>query len=179
MIKEKHTMTSPKTNLNVEYSKITKQYRKELLIRRNSGKNVIQNYIKKIQGLFCIKENSIRLLTLYESDNIYFNRDYNKKYNIIRKSTYLLSDFDIFYKDLIERLEGKDWTIFIDYDWKICGALVLTEKADVNLKFGLGKNQINNEIHFVSTDQKQRILLDYTKSDNENIIEYIVYDSDD
>lgn len=176
-------MTNPKISLNVEPSEITTQYRKELLMRRSSGKHTMPTYIKKITSLLNIKEHDIKLLSLFGSDNIFFNKDYNKEYNkeynIIREKTYSLSEYSKLYQILIEVLEEKDFYVFVDDDWKNCGALILTERYKLNLDFGLENYEINNEIHFISTDQKVRLLLDYTSSGDKSFIEYISYESND
>lgn len=164
-----------KINMGVETDKVSTQYKKELLIRRAHGVNILSSYLKKISSVFKINESQIELLSLFNSDNIFFNKEYNKNYLIVEKKEFFLINNDFPYSFLKKELFRKSFFVFMDDDWKYCGAFLLPDDFDFYLRFGSETDQIGEEISIISSDQNLRILLDYTKERDNIFLEYTLY----
>lgn len=94
-----------------------KEYRRELLFRRNKGKLIFDRYTTKISSLFLIDISTINFLSLEESDKIRkspFN--YLQMKSVVEMSEPLMSKLTKELKKL-----GGAYYVFIDDDWEYCG----------------------------------------------------------
>jgi hypothetical protein len=148
------------------------KYRKELLIRKNRCREFHGKYIKKINDLLFIDIESIKFLSLEESDNI---RKTICGYKVSTKKYDASNENNLKY--LIQNLkENKgSYYIFIDHDWEYCGCFQINSLGILREDFTFS-NYITDDIVFIEDTFFSKLILDYYEMDNQFFIDYEIYE---
>ncbi|MDR1091988.1 MAG: hypothetical protein LBL79_13010, partial [Prevotella sp.] len=134
---------------------------RELLFRKAQCKIYQKDYIEKIHSIYRVDASQITFLSLEISDMVYTSVN---KYN----SNILQDDKNQKYEsiDLIRLLGNSiEWLgfnhyIFIDDDWRYCGAFVALINYSINKNFRF-LDKIMNDIVLISNDEKRLFSVDY------------------
>ncbi|MFK8256633.1 hypothetical protein ACFL9S_02485 [Erwinia sp. AnSW2-5] len=142
------------------------QYKKELLYRKANGKMVFESYLSKINSLVCCNVDALNLLSLEFTDDVLKKSLMNERRSIKNKiENKLLSEFF----DKIKKYDS-GFFVFIDDDWKYCGAFLISSLNSLRDDFSFGDNVLNNVL-LISDDFSIYIDLDYYEMMGENYID--------
>lgn len=147
------------------------QYKRDLIYRRGNGKSVLNGYKEKITSLFLIDVEQLSFLSLEETDDVILKKP-KERYEV---SKVRVSPDDT-KKILGEIMESKgEYYVFIDDDWKYCGAFLIESLMFLRDDFRFGE-KVNNNIFFISRDLKSLLDLDYSEDKGKFYIEKITFE---
>jgi hypothetical protein len=148
------------------------KYQKELLYRKVKCKAIKNMYLKKIHSLLEIGDENIILTGISEADLLIERFNSINLENI--KHKYRVNASDVY--SILEKFKKNDnpFFIFIDDDWRCCGALVVPSLSIIKNTFFFG-DLVSNDLMFISTDLTHRVNLDYYEMDENFYIDVTEY----
>lgn len=147
------------------------QYKRDLIYRRGNGKSVLNGYKEKITSLFLIDAEKISFLSLEETDDVILKKP--KERHEVSKVRFFPNDTNKILSEI--RVSEGGYYVFIDDDWRYCGAFFIHSLIFLRDDFRFGE-KINNNIFFISRDLKSLIDLDYSEDNGEFYIEKITFE---
>lgn len=141
--------------------------RRELLFRKNKGKQLLDDYRKKIDSFIHTDKLWLDLLSLEESDGI-------RKAVLGKKRKGQLADCDV--EDLHQiienlRCENGGYYVFIDEDWKYCGGFFIDDLSVIKEDFTFGT--ITDDLVLIKKELNRRIEISYIEDNGKYVIEYV------
>ncbi|MBC8733283.1 hypothetical protein [Paraburkholderia sp. UCT2] len=146
--------------------------RRDVLFRRARGKIIFGEYFEKIGDLLDFDRGSIKFIGLEETDEVLKSHfrisggvpDYSKTI-VSSKIGEIISS--------IKKRAG-DFYVFIDDDWRYCGAISPMSLNLIKSDFLFGV-KILNDVLFVSADYTKKISLDYYENKGVGCIDVSEY----
>ncbi|MCG8707911.1 hypothetical protein JHU04_001109 [Brenneria sp. 4F2] len=132
------------------------RYKRELIYRRGNGKRFLTRYKEKIFSLFQCDPEEVTFLSLEETDAIIFKKP--KERLKLSEESFSATDCG----KMLDRLRecSSEYYVFIDDDWRYCGAFSIITMRLLKNDFIFGE-LIENNIFFISKDLRKLIDLDY------------------
>lgn len=149
-LREKHIIR------NAENEVTDTQYKRELLFRKANGKRIQEDYLNKIRALIRAEEVSYETLGLELSDDILRSPIFI--HGEIISSTIRSSELSEFIASAM--LGGLGYYVYLDDDWKYCGAFGPVKPDQFRNDFQFG-SAILNDIIFVAENFDHAIAIDY------------------
>lgn len=132
------------------------EYKKELLYRKVNGKRFIESYLSKISSLLNCDITNVALIPLDTTDKILkdslINHAKSKNERIEPQS------LSMSIKSL--KKYNSEYYVFIDDDWKYCGAFITPSLSLLKDNFQFGEAIINN-ILLISKNLAHVVDIDY------------------
>lgn len=147
------------------------KYKREIMFRKNKGKQEIDIYRRKISSLFSVDINSIQLLSLEDSDIIRRTTFKRKSQAIDQKIS------DSYWLSILQdiKLLPEEYYVFIDNDWEYCGCFkAFMGLLNETFKFG---QEITDDLVLISSSLDRKIALDYYEMNGNFYIEYDRYEN--
>ncbi|MGK4333027.1 hypothetical protein [Lonsdalea quercina] len=134
-------------------------YKKELLYRKAQGKMVFDKFKFKLNALLSNNEN-FTYLGLQETDEVISNI---KGKSIFFEERCGLKTYIELSKYINEHIRLCDYYLFIDSDWKYCGAVFLKSGFRILDSFDFDE-VVSDEIRLISCDFNEMLSIDYSNS---------------
>ncbi|MFP1945909.1 hypothetical protein [Lonsdalea quercina] len=134
-------------------------YKKEILYRKAQGKMIFDKFKVKLNFLLS-NDTDFTYLGLQETDEIISN--------IKGKSIFIEdeSSFGTYIESngyINGHIKSCDYYLFLDNDWKYCGAVLLKAGFKISENFDFDK-VVSDEIRLVSCDFNEIVSIDYSNS---------------
>jgi hypothetical protein len=140
---------------------------KDLLYRKANGKKLLNAYLEKTSSLFSAGS-GLEIISLEETDLVL------DRFKImsaqLKHEARRISRGELHIELSAIKRHRKGFYIFIDEDWKYCGALLVPnlEALNVNVEFG---KKILNDMIFVSCEMSFAISFDFSESAGSYLID--------
>lgn len=151
----------------------TSAYRKALLYRRANGRKIISSHLHKVAEI-CPSSDHKNLISLEETDSLLV--EFNSRRTALLEFRRRISPHEI--QEVLETIsktyKGGAY-IFIDEDWRYCGALRIAESWMINKEFRFGPKIINDLI-FIDVGMEKAISLDYFEINGDTLVDVIEWE---
>lgn len=140
--------------------------RRELLYRRNQGKQILGRYMEKINSLLSLDSDEIDFLSLEHTDRI-------KMGTLTKNRDGRVADLAIgCLETVIKEIRAMDgqYYLFIDQDWEYCGAFLIDSLDLIKEKFAFGT--ITDDILLIKKELDRKIEISYLEHNGEYTLEY-------
>jgi hypothetical protein len=142
-------------------------YKREVLYRKAQGKKLLSHYQEKLASLVALPFDGSLLLSLPETDSVIAALMTKREISCVRKE-YSLSTEAINFSS--SAIENRKYYLFIDEDWKYCGAYMLASGVSLCASFDFDKSK-SDEIRLIDAELSMQISVDYSEICGEKIFE--------
>lgn len=158
------------------------QSKKNILIRKNKGKALLDSYFYKVKEIFGISLKTLDLVDLNITDEIIKSKIlkkesvYEVRYYKNNEKENLSVFEDYANKEILHLVSKKNYYVFLDNYWHYCGSFKIDAGCIRKINIGLNRF-ILNDLILISEDETSKIWIDYTESGIYVDIEFTIYEN--